>query len=118
MQITLTLLVDGSDGYVVSCSRLRKSSLDRRFKVSMEKASEVGPVKDVLGFSGLGMFGLLEIEGALGAGVIPRPHHVTHFECVLKRRVRSDVLLTDHVCVHARLVLQRVIADWLFFLSQ
>ena len=84
----------------------------------MEESSEVGPVKDVLSFSRLGMFGLLEIEGALGAGVIPRPHHVTHFECILERRVRIDVLLTGHVCVHARLELQRVVADWLFFLSQ
>ena len=60
-----TLFINWSHSYIVLRSRPRKSSLYRRFKVSMEKTSEVGPVKDILGFSWLDMLGLLEIEGAL-----------------------------------------------------
>ena len=84
----------------------------------MEEASEVGPVKDVLGFSWLVMLWLLEIKGALRAVVILRLHHVANFECVLERHVGIVVLLTNHVCIHARLELQRIVAYWLFFLSQ
>ena len=45
------LIMTRSDCYLVPCSWLHKSSLDRRFKVSMEEATKVGSVKDVLGFS-------------------------------------------------------------------
>ena len=65
VQFCLILHVDGSNINILHCSWPRESSFDRRFKVSMEKTSEVGPVKDILGFSWLDMFGLLEIEGAL-----------------------------------------------------
>ena len=65
VQFSLILHVDGSNINILHCSWPRESSFDRRFKVSMEKTSEVGPVKDILGFSWLDMFGLLEIEGAL-----------------------------------------------------
>ena len=118
VQDALILLGDWRDSYIVDLSWLHKGSFDRRFEVSVEKASEVGPVKDVLSFSWLGMFGLLELEGALRAVVMLWLHHVAHFECVLERRVRVVVFLTDHVCVHARPELQRFVANRLFFLPQ
>ena len=65
VQFGIILHVDGSNINILHCSWPRESSFDRRFKVSMEKTPEVGPVKDILGFSWLDMFGLLEIEGAL-----------------------------------------------------